>query len=405
MGAISRVFKLRMGLHGSNDWSTMPGSLKWVEPSSGVTYVGSYNAIERDLERDDAMPYSKLQGTKNSGLRNFSVPVKGVSGGAGDGVSTDAYNKMDITAEMLTAFCGDGPTDGTGDTTTSAGTGATVECVGHGFSVGDAVLVQGATSGKLQSRFVTAVGVNDFTVCRGLTEDDGTAEGSASGSVLYAGAVWQPAHANANHLHLAADLETTEGRRQLVGMLGNPSLAFPAGGVAALSVDLDGSDWAAPSLASPTFSAPTAGSHIKVINSPLWIGGNLYMATDIGLDFGLENQDRASDGAPNGRFGFATVGKMPMLRARLHYGSLTSPNEVTDAFLQTLQGESTNDALVQIGRVAGGCMAIRIPDADVRVGDPERTNGQWTLSLEIRGTRPAGGAAAGETGAMQIAVF
>lgn len=405
MGAISRVFKLRMGLHASNDWTTVPGSLKWVEPSSGVTYVGSYNAIERDLERDDAMPYSKLQGTKNTGLRNFTLPIKGISGGAGDGVSTDAYNKMDITAEMLTAFCGAAPVDASGDTTTGAGSGTTITCAGHGFAVGDAVLVKGDTGAKYQTRFVTAVSAGSFTVCRSLTEDDGTAEGSGTGEVIYAGAVWQPAHGNANHLHLAADLETTQGRRQLVGMLGNPTINFPAGGVAGLSVDLDGSDWSAPALANPTFSAPTAGSHIKVINSPMHIGSSLYMATDISLDFGLDNQDRASDGAPNGRWGFATVSKAPVLRARVHYGSLTSPSEVTDAFLQTLQGETNQDILVQIGRSAGACMAIRLPDADIRVGDPERTNGQWTLSLEMRGTRPAGGSAAGETGAMQIAVF
>lgn len=406
MGANSRVVDLRMALHSaSTDWTTMPSPLKFVEPSSGVTYIGSYNAIERDLERSDAMPYSKLQGTKNTGLRNLTIPLKGINGGAGDSVGTSASSKMDIGYEMLTAFCGALPVDGTGDTTTSASTGTTVNATGHGFDVGDAVLVAGDTSGKLQARFITAKATNDFTVCRSLTEDDGTAEGTDSGEVIYAGAVWQFDHANEQHIHLAADIETAEGRRQLLGMMGNPSIQMPSGGVVAMGVDLDGTDWASPAKADPSFSAPTAGNHIKVINSPLYIGSDLYMATELSFEFGLEIQERASDGAPNGRFGYCVVNKAPVLRARVHYGSLTSPNEVVDSFLQTLQGETNQDVLLQVGRSAGACMAIRLPDADIRVGDPERTNGQWTLSLEMRGTRPAGGSAAGETGAAQIAIF
>jgi hypothetical protein len=406
MGANSRVVDLRMALHSaSTDFTTMPGSLKFVEPSSGVTYIGSYNAIERDLERSDAMPYSKLQGTKNTGLRNLSIPLKGINGGAGDGTSTSASTKMDIAYDLLTAFTGRAVDDATGDTTTSSGTGTTINATSHGFSVGESVLVAGADSGKLQARFITGDATDDFTVCRSLTQDDGTAEGTDSGVVIYAGAVWQFHHTNEQHIHLAADIETSEGRRQLLGMLGNPSIQFPSGGVAALSVDLDGTDWAASEKANPSFSAPTAGSHIKVINSPLYLGSNLYMASELSFEFGLEIQERASDGAPNGRFGYCVVNKAPVLRARVHYGALTSPNEVTDAFLQALQGETNQDVLLQVGRAAGACMAIRLPDADIRVGDPERTNGQWTLSLEMRGTRPAGGAAAGELGAAQIAIF
>lgn len=406
MGANSRVVDLRMALHSaSTDWTTMPGSLKFVEPSSGVTYIGSYNAIERDLERSDAMPYSKLQGTKNTGLRNLSIPLKGISGGAGDGVATSAATKMDIGYDLLTAFCGRSVDDAEGETTTSVGSGTTINATGHGFSVGEAVLIAGDTSGKLQARFITGDNTNDFTICRSLTEDDSTAEGTGSGEVIYAGAVWQLDHANEQHFHLAADIETSEGRRQLLGMMGNPSIQFPSGGVAALSVDLDGTDWAAPDKADPSFSAPTAGNHIKVINSPLHIGSSLYMASELSFEFGLEIQERMSDGAPNGRFGYAVVNKAPVLRARVHYGALTSPNEVTDAFLQTLQGETNQDVLLQVGRSAGACMAIRLPDADIRVGDPERTNGQWTLSLEMRGTRPAGGSSAGELGAAQIAIF
>jgi hypothetical protein len=405
MGANSRVVDLRMALHSaSTDWTTMPSPLKFVEPSSGVTYIGSYNAIERDLERSDALPYSKLQGTKNTGLRNLTIPLKGVNGGAGNAVSTSAATKMDITYDLLTAFSGRAVVDTTGDTTTSSSTGDIIICAGHGFDEGEAVLVAGATSGKLQARFIIdASDANDVQLCRGLTQDSGAAEGTGSGVIVYGGAVWQLDHANEQHIHLAADIETSEGRRQLLGMLGNPSIQIPSGGVVSLGVDLDGTDWAAPSKANPAFVAPTAGNHIKVINSPLYIGSDLYMATELAFEFGLEIQERASDGAPNGRFGYCVVNKAPVLRARLHYGALTSPNEVIDTFLQTLQGETTQDVLLQVGRSVGGTMAIRIPAADIRVGDPERTNGQWTLSLEIRGTRPV--VAQGELGAAQIAFF
>ena len=405
MGANSRVVDLRMALHSaSTDWTTMPSPLKFVEPSSGITYIGSYNAIERDLERSDALPYSKLQGTKNTGLRNLVIPLKGVNGGAGNAVSTSAATKMDITYDLLTAFSGRAVVDTTGDTTSSSSTGDIIVCAGHGFDEGEAVLVAGATSGKLQARFIIdASDANDVQLCRGLTTDVGGAEGTNSGVVVYGGAVWQLDHQNEQHIHLAADIETSEGRRQLLGMLGNPSIQMPSGGVVSLGVDLDGTDWAAPSKANPAFSAPTAGNHIKVINSPLYIGSSLYMATELAFEFGLEIQERASDGAPNGRFGYCVVNKAPILRARLHYGSLTSPNEIIDTFLQTLQGETTQDVLLQVGRSVGGTMAIRIPAADIRVGDPERTNGQWTLSLEIRGTRPA--TAQGELGAAQIAFF
>lgn len=410
MGTLRRLTHLQMGIHTSgSDWTATPGSLKHVAPE-GVEIVTDYEPIERPLEAGDGENFSALQGAKIGQLNGLVVPFRGLSGsGAGDGVAASSLD-TNIVDELLEAIFGRAPRDGTGDTTDGADAGTGTSCVldgdpGAALGVGDALLVKGTTSGKYYPRFVVSESTATMTMCRALTTDVNGADTPDESAVVYAGRVFQLDAANGNHTHVYADAEDLIARRTLNGGLGSASIRATGGGYLALVLGtIDFTDWAAPATASPTYSAPTQGNHIKVFDCPLWIGSDLYMASNVALDIGLRLERRMSDGAPNGFWGHVADGFAPTLTFDLHYGSITAPKEADDTFLATLQGESTQDILVQWGRGATQCVAARMPDADVRARIVVE-GGQKKVRVTAIGTRPAGGSAAGELGALQVAIF
>lgn len=397
MGIPVEQTKIRMGLHAANDWTTVPASLKFVAPEPGWTKRNTRERIQRPHEAGDGHRYHSRAGRPVCGISGLSLPVRGIKGGAGDGVSTDVANTMDITAECLEALCGRALTDRTGEKTSSSpGTGTTVvlSAPPANLDAGSAVLVKGATSGKYQLRWVVAVDDDELTICRPLTTDLGVPESPAASSDVFACAHTWMNHATNSHKHLFAEFEDSLDYWRMFGLFGNASLQATAGGILHLSFsDLTGTvyddDQPSPPL---SFVEPDHGGDVPCINVPVWIGDTLYMATGLGFDFGLQPAPRPSDGAPGGHYGF-TVPKPPQttLTMTLHSGTLTTPSEV-DAAQRALFEASDNrqDILVQWGRKAGEVFGIRLPDADLEIEEAHE-NGQKMLNVTARPSRPQGG--------------
>jgi len=402
MGKLTRATHLQYGNHLAGNWLTYPGSgTHFLEPEGGYEATVDYAEVPRDFERGDGYEYEHLNGLKTCEISGLVVPIYGLSaGGAVEGVDSASLS-AGPAGDMLTSFMGAAPANAVGEATSgSPGTGTTVTAdATTAFVAGRAIAVEGATSGLLHGRFVESVSGADVTVCRALAKTDGTSENPAASSDIIAGRVWSMDFANSDHLHQAFDWEGVDFRYRLFGMHGTATINTPSGGYASISASLTGSDWEGPmTKANPVFTAPTQGKHVRVIHSPLYIGSDLYMARIEGIDLGLTNEDRASDGAPNARFGSVTVRKQPTMSFRLSAGSLTAPKELTEAVLDTLRGDQddipgTYDVLLQLGRQAGGMMLVRFKEAQLR---PRRVRegGQWAATVTAR-----------SVGAVSIALF
>lgn len=400
MGIPVEQTKIRMGLHAANDWTSVPSTLKFIAPEPGWTKRNMHERIQRPHQAGDGERYHSKRGRRSCGISGLSLPVHGISGGAGDGDSTDVANNMDIIAECLEALCGRALTDRTGDKTDSsdAGTGTSVILDGAPTDIdaGSAILVKGATSGKYQLRWVTAVNDDTLTICRSLTTDLGVAEDAAEGAVVYACAHTYLNPSTNNHKHLYAEFEDDLDYWRLFGLFGNAQLRATGGEILHLTFsDLVGTTWDNDqSLPSLTHSEPTHGGDVPCVMVPVWIGGTLYMASNLAFDFGLAPSPRPSDGAPAGHYGF-TVPKpaATALTMTLHSGSLTAPSEVTAAQRALFEGDDNrNDILVQWGRTAGEVFGIRLPDADLEIEEVHE-NGQQMLNVTARPSRPQGGEA------------
>ena len=410
MGLSTSNTKIRMGIHNINDWVAAPGTLKFVAPEPGWTKVTGYKRIQRPHETGDGEQLHSLQGAQDTQLGNLAIRVRGLSGGgAGNGTSSSSSTKLDILYEMLNALCGVDASDASGELADAvdAGTGASLVLnAATSFIVGNPVLVKGPSG--YQARWITAVSGDTATLCRGLTTDLGVAEDPTENEAVYAGAHWYLRGGTNNHPHLFADIEDSLDRWRLFGMLGNAQLRATAGEILHLVFPtLMGTKWDNDqSLASPTYSEPTAGNEVKVINCPVWIGSTLYMAHSIGFDFGLQTQPRPSDGAPNGHYGYvANKPFQAQLTMTLHYGSGTAPSEVSASTRNTFEGnDNRQDILVQFGRSPGECFALRMPDAHLEVSEASE-NGQKMLQVTARPSKPQGGSSAGELGGVQLAVF
>ena len=395
MGDRSRNTFLQMGAHASATSLAMP-SLVFVEPVTGFEDVADFEPVDRDFERGDGKEYTSLNGYKTGAINNLSVPVHGLgSGGAGDGTSSSALLTA-IPTNILTMLMGAAPSNYTGEATSASQADedtVTADAAYTDVVAGAMVAVKGADSDLLHARFVSAVSSADATVTPNLTQRDGTVENAKASDIVYGMRVWALNEATGDVTPLAADVEGPNHRRQYKNGTGSFTLNLPSGGFASLAGSLEFSDWEDVAEANPTFSAPTQGGHVRVIDSPLYIGDSLYMASNMSLDFGVTFEPRESDGAPNGKFGQVATRTQPVLTARLASGTLTTPNEVTDAFLATLQGTQTavktpQAVFLQVGRTVGAVMGIYMPAAEVRARRV-RNGGQYAIQAEFRATRHA----------------
>lgn len=370
MATLRRLRTLQMGLHTSGaDWTTEPVTKKFVAPESAEVRT-EFGHIERPFERGDGQGLAKLQGARVTQLQNLLVPVRGINGGAGNGTKTNAMTKMNIAAEMLVAVTGRDAQDFTGATAHASAAGDESELI---LAAPPVDLVAGApvlikcSDGKYHARFITAVDGASLSLSHKLRSSTNAQVTPTAGEEVYAGALFATNEANGDHKHLFADAEDALGRRKLYGLLGNATFQVAAGNVLKMAMNLEGTTWDNPAKASPSYSAPTQGDHLKIVNCQLMLDDDAYMARDFAFDWGFRPEARLADDAPAGHWGFFGDFGEPTLTFRLHAGTITAPKEVTDAYLvETLMGEGTRNLLFQIGRSPGGAGVLWIPAADIR---------------------------------------
>ena len=384
MSALTRVSQLKMGLHDTNvQWETDTSvSYKQLELFGDVTAKLDVGKNPNESLRDDGLHYADDDGVKATGL---SIPLKlrGISSGAGATISAARLTKTEI-GFILDSIMGAAGSDGTGATCSSASTTAPTVDETSGFPVGNAALL--TVGGVLVGRQVTARGAssgsNTITLDRALA-------GSPSTTVVYGSASWALTK-NANPIHLAADWETDAyDRYKLYGLMGGFSIPLPPnGGTVPFNVELEGTHWAR-TATGLTFSAPTVGSTIPAINSPILFGTTQYDLSNAEVSVEVVKQPRAHYASINGHTGFDVVDKIARLKGRLRAGSLTG--EISSTVLATLQDNATFDVLLQVGATVGATALFRWPALAIRSAKLVKDNGRWAIDFEAFGSRPSTG--------------
>lgn len=381
MSGLERLNIIGVGQHAStSDFTTSPSTSQLRLMNSPLLDPG-FNMIDRaGYPTADGRRIESINGTQNTSLPDLSFSVTGLSGGgADDGTATSGLS-LPIDP-ILEALCGAAsPDNQTGSQAASGSSGTTLNVDADASTdlyAGGGVLMT-TDAGINVAREVTNVSTTTITLDRAPTDSQGSATAATNGTDVYASKSYTLTPTAIDHTHLFLDAEFLGlGRKLFKGCLGNGVLQFGRGENVALNLSgLGCTSWHVTSTASPAFSAPTDGAEIITMDSPLWVGSDLYMAYDFTFDFGLSVQPRASDGGPQGHWGFVVSQMMPTLAGKFRLGSLTGPDELTNTQKNTWRGDTLVDIGLQVGRTAGETMYIRIPSARLVIGEPTAENGQ-----------------------------
>lgn len=373
----------------ANEPLTAPSSFVFVEPASPFSPDHSYEKLPITSQRGDGSIVPDINGRKNRSLGSPAFYLRGLETPAGDGVAADASAYAQILDRICEPVFGTDVNEPTGETAdgSDAGTGTTVTAdATTGFTAGDLIAVQGATSGRLQTRQVVSAAGADITIDRGLLDTTGTAEDAAESSVIYALASWDFDPSVQCVPHLAVDYERTDGRRQFLGALPTSAVFTFADGQA-ITVTLNGlmaSDWSDEADADPSFSAAVEGSEIIAQDMRFYIGSSQYYARDHVITVDLGVQPLTADAGPNGHMGFVRVTPTVTWTCNIYRGA--DGRSADEALENTLQGEATQDVALSVGSAAGALAYFRMPAADVQAVVTE-LDGMEGLALTMKATR------------------
>ena len=391
---LERVRLLKFGKHANaTDVTADAATQYFLEPRNGMTLGTNQAKLERDLVRGDNEIYASINGVKDTSL-GFTLELRGISGGAGDSTSA-AYTTKSQLGSLLDVVCGVNGNNDSGETTDAADAGTgTIVTMDAATSLSDqnGVLVKGTASGTYQAREVVATAGDDVIICRTLTQADGTADSPAESEVAFASASWFLDADNANHTHAFFIAEGDSFTRKVYGAMSNLTMAFGNAEIGTAAFEFQGSDWTdAGNGGTLSFSAQAAGGPIVGTDSEIHLGSDRFDLIETSIDFGLEMSPKVNLDSTNGLSGFKVIRQMPKITCKFYFN---------EALFATLQGETTQDLLLQLGSTAGSCIALRMPAADARDVVHSVTDGIETIDCVFHGTRPAAG-----NGALRIHMF
>ena len=381
MTNVNRNVSVQIGLHTTtSDFSTMP-SVTPVLPRANVPTLLSRQrtGIPRPLRSTTGLRFAKVRGEK--AIDGISLPLDFRGVNANTGAAVAAWEaKMEQGALLASLFGAVGAAT-TGVATTCSGTAAATLTVAAGTDIPTGSVILFTTSTGTFIRRVTAGG---GTTTLTLNQ---AASGTASGTVIRLGR-WTGLPAVNHHQHVAVDWEQLSesvgvARRQYVGCAPSKGvITIPNNGLLMFDVDLMPTDWSRVAVASPAFVQPTAGEAIATNAVEFRIGANVFDLRN--AKFTVDNQIamRETLSGPNGvRGGVAGAGgdegKIFMLEGEILVGAAVPGQELQDntgtPSVRELLGDTDSkgavvtarDLMLTVGSVAGSCMGIFMPTADM----------------------------------------
>jgi hypothetical protein len=384
MADVTTEHLLRYAIHDSTSQrlSEPSASKVCVIPAEPTLFRPSpeYTTIDRSgrvLPNGEHVPNAR--GIFNREIGAVSFEVEGLSaGGAGDG---DDASTLSSTVWPIIEQLAGGTDSGTGDTTdgSDAGSGTSVEADGSvEVNRGSAMLIKGATSGAYQARMVSQSTGSTYSIERALTDDTGTADTADEDEVLYASRTAYFDNALTERSHIAWFSEHDNNAREYLGcMPSGASLSMGAGEIMLLNLEGIACSKVNTTLTSGagSYSAPTTGSKIVCAPMILHIGSTRFVASNFGFNFGLRRMTVGGPG-PLNVLGYSIGSAQPVLTCRISYGTLTAPQELTQALRESHEGANsysvnTVDVSLQIGDQPGAAMLIHMPAARATYADAQ----------------------------------
>lgn len=421
MSELTRIHFLQYGKHSAaNDWTTTPGSLKFLRPTNNPVIDTGYENVARDYQTGNNENLAALRGIQRLSISDVSAAIHGLSGG-GAGDATDSSSLDTCLSEAFECLTGSTATNNAGDTSDGTqGAADTLTVTGapaSPISDGGAVLIKGNSSGKYVAREVvsqsTPVADLVYQLDRTITDDSGASDPATASDVVYAARTYVVSNSVENPIHLYFDSETEGGRQKIFGAMSSASLSFPAGGSSVMNMSgIQMTKWENAAKANPTYSEPTRGNQIIVGDCPFWIkdaGGTntLFQAFDFDLDMGNQVASRRNEGGENGVSGYVVSNRMPVLTGKIRAGALVSPDEMTQAEMEAFRGAdkfsiTTADIGLQMGRDAGAAAYIRMPNARL---DFVRADENGQRVYQFTATASESSNQASVPGALRIHIF
>jgi len=214
-----------------------------------------------------------------------------------------------------------------------------------------------------------------------------------NGATIYPGVTYY-LDPDADQPYIFFDVEDGAGewRRQLEACQAmSLRIDFPAAGEVTYTMSFVGNSFTRASAASPSFTAPSLGSGIRVVDSPFFIGDDEYAFRGGALTITLDLAEIPATTGPNGGFGRAVLDRRAELSGSLYLGSSSSPAELPATGAVSVAGlnaEGTSDIALAVGTAVTRSIYLRMPAADFTAREAE-ADGLDTVDFTAVATRSA----------------
>ena len=376
MSVVDRLSDLQFGLHASTaDFSTTPGSFVRIQPTAppGGLKPRGREKIVRDLISLDGRAFPAVFGARDIGPIDVPLGFKGVSNNTGGATTWQSVMEQ---ATMLDSIFGAVAAASIGAVTTCSGTAGATLTVASGTNIANgSMILFTTTTGSFIREVTSGGGTTTLTL-------DRAASGTASGNVIrLARWDWDTAITDVIHGGFRAEWNQSL-RHDFVGCAPSKwSLDIPDAGKVAFNSTWLPTDSAPGAKLSPTPTPPTSGNPIVNAGGQFSIGAVSFLLSKLKVSGENGMQPRPSFTGPNGVVGYVATDRRPvMFEGEITIGSAPAGiGEIADdsgtPSLRTLLGIATGqtagtvagtfDVAIQVGSVAGQCMYMRMPAADI----------------------------------------
>jgi hypothetical protein len=398
MTDVNRLRSLTAGINAAlNSFNTAPSTFTTLQPRTSVPSMAprAREAIERPVVVVDGRRLPRLHGPRNIAAIELPLEMKGANSNTGGAVS-DWEAKLEQGNLLASLFGAVGVATTGSAPTVSGGSGTSLTASSTVLANNDIILIPTSAGNELR-QVVSGGGSTSIVLNVAMV---GT---PTNGATIIRLGRYTVAPSLTNHKHMWFNAEGETWRRRYKDCAPMQfSLNIPATGMVEFDSAWTPTDWDDAAEANPSFAAPTAGSPIVSGNNALFIAARSLMFKTAKLTVVNGTQMRESSTGPNGVLGGVCADKTNiMLEAECYVGDDNpsigefvddSGTPSMDDILgsdATLGGSiTTRDVMLQVGTVAGQCLFLRLPEADIR-GETTENGALTMLKLTMMATGAA----------------
>lgn len=376
MSDVNRLLCLNHGINAAtNTFGTVPASMTaQLQPRSSVPSLlpRQRTTIERPLYVADGRRLPQILGARDVGPIELPLEFKGVNSNTGGAVS-DWEAKMEQGNLLASIFGAVGVATSSAAPTASGSAGGVLTASSSVIQNLDIILFSTSSGGPYIRQVVSGGGSTSLVLDREFA-------GTATGTIVRL-ARWSVDPDLIDHKAIWFNAEWANFRRRYNDCAPSQMvLGFPNAGLVTFDSTWLPNDWSDQAEANPAFAAPAAGNPIVVSAAVFKMIETSYLLRNATLTISNGLAVRETMAGANGVQGAVCADKTNvMLEGEIFIGANdgTIGEMVDDSITPTLDSFLGSDATagdaitvrdisLQVGTLAGGCMYVRIPEADIR---------------------------------------